>query len=148
MKEKGCETAGTVSFELLEHPADLGFRAYGNSLEELFARCGQALLSIILDPSDIRREQQWELRAEGDDIESLLVNWLNEVLYYVDTKRAAFNVFSVSFPTRVQLTCTAWGELRDAFRHPVRLSVKAVTYHQLKVLQKEEVWVAEVYVDV
>jgi SHS2 domain-containing protein len=137
-----------MRFELLEHPADIGFRAYGNSMEELFANCAHALISIILDPSGIIPVQQVQLRAEGSDMESLLVNWLNEVLYYVDTRRLALQSFDVSFPDSFRLTSIASGEVRDPDKHPVRLSVKAVTYHQLKLSKQSETWLAEVYVDV
>lgn len=137
-----------MQFEILEHPADIGFRAYGRSLEEAFANCAQALISIILDPDSISPTGHWELNAEASDLESLLVNWLNEVLYYVDTRRIAFKSFAVSFPTSFQVRCVALGELRSPVKHPVRLSVKAVTYHQLHVFQTEQSWVAEVYVDV
>jgi SHS2 domain-containing protein len=137
-----------MQFELLDHPADIGFRAFGDSLEELFANCAHALISIIFDPSDIVPVQQVQLHAECADIESLLVNWLNEVLYYVDTRRLAFHSFAVSFATPCLLTCIASGELRDPVKHPVRLSVKAVTYHQLKLSKQAETWFAEVYVDV
>jgi SHS2 domain-containing protein len=137
-----------MQFEFLDHPADIGFRAHGSSLEDLYANCAHALLSIILDPADIVPSQSWELNAEGSDIESLLVNWLNEVLYYVDTRRIAFHSFGVSFSQRFQLRCVASGELRDPVKHPVRLSVKAVTYHQLHVSKTGKTWLAEVYVDV
>jgi SHS2 domain-containing protein len=137
-----------MQFEILEHPADIGFRAYGDSIEELFANCAQALVSIIFDPSHVASKQRWSLQAEGADRESLLVNWLNEVLYYVDTRRAAFGSFAVSFPAPLQLECSATGETRDPLKHTVRLAVKAVTYHQLKILGEQERWVAEVYVDV
>lgn len=137
-----------MQFELLEHPADIGFRAYGDSLEELFANCAHALISIVFDPSDIAAKEHWKLNAEGSDIESLLVNWLNEVLYYVDTVHIAFQSFDVSFPTRLQIECNAFGEQRSPSKHPVRLSVKAVTYHQLKIAEMQNKWFAEVYVDV
>ena len=137
-----------MTFELLEHPADLGFRASGESLEDLFAHCAHALLSIILDPSTVVAQQSWEMTAEGGDLESLLVNWLNEVLYFIDTKGAVFSTFAISFPMPMRVICEAWGQLRDPVQHAARLSVKAVTYHQLKVSQEQETWVAEVYVDV
>src|SRR4051812_46541482 len=75
-----------MKFEILEHPADVGFRAWGNSLEEVFANCAQALLSIILDPSEVDGSERWQITAHGSDLDSLLVNWLNEVPYYVDTR--------------------------------------------------------------
>ncbi len=137
-----------MQFEILEHPADIGFRAFGESLEEVFANCAQALVSIILDPTDSSPTGDWELNAEASDLESLLVNWLNEVLFYVDTRRVAFCSFTVSFHAPFQLKCLASGEPRSPVKHPVRLSVKAVTYHQLHVFQTEQSWIAEVYVDV
>ena len=137
-----------MTFELLDHPADIGFRAFGSSLEELFAACAHALISIIFDPSNITPTQQWTLNAEGDDPESLLVNWLNEVLYYVDTKRVAFASLPVGFPAPLRVQSLASGEPRDPAKHPVRLSVKAVTYHQLKISRMQDRWMAEVYVDV
>jgi SHS2 domain-containing protein len=88
------------------------------------------------------------LSAEASDLESLLVNWLNEVLFYVDTRRVVFDSFPVRITERFQLSCEASGEERTAAKHPVRLSVKAVTYHQLRIWRSGEEWLAEVFVDV
>jgi SHS2 domain-containing protein len=134
--------------ELLDHPADIGFRAHGSSLAELFANCAHALIAIILDPSNITPAAECMLEADGSDLDSLLVNWLNEVLYYVDTKRLVFASLPVEFPSPLRVRCMATGEARDPEKHPVRLSVKAVTYHQLKISNVKDRWMAEVYVDV
>jgi len=137
-----------MEFELLDHPADIGFRAHGATVEELFANCARALVFIILDPSNIQAGQNVFLSAEGIDYESLLVNWLNEVLYYVDGKRIALGAFDISELTETRIECIATGEPRDLQKHPPRLVVKAVTYHQLKVQRLEDGLIAEVYVDV
>lgn len=123
-----------LSFDLLEHPADIGFRARGATLEELFANSAHALLSIILDPSDIRPIQSISIPGTGADRESLLVNWLNEV-YYVDGGRMALRTFDVVKFDETRVECVARGEPRDRDRHPSWLGVKAVTYHQPKVAQ-------------
>lgn len=135
-------------FELLEHPADIGFRAFGGTPAELFANAAVALLSIaaVLDSVDPR--EQYRIAAEGSDYESLLVNWLNEVLYWYDGKRVAFAEFRVSEIGPTSISALAFGEPRDPERHPARLVVKAVTWHQLKVEERDEGWVAEVYLDV
>jgi SHS2 domain-containing protein len=137
-----------MDFELLAHPADIGFRVYGASVQDLFANCARALVSIILDPSNIHSAQHVSLSADGSDYESLLVNWLNEVLYYIDGKCLALGAFDVSQLTETRIECIATGEPRDPQKHPPRLVVKAVTYHQLKVQYTENGWIAEVYVDV
>jgi SHS2 domain-containing protein len=135
-------------FELVEHTADIGFRAYGSSREELFANCARALISIMFDVTDVNEKRSWHLSAEGEDQESLLVNWLNEVLFFLDTRRLVFGRLQVAFPATFRIECTAWGEERDPQRHPGRLQVKAATYHQLRIVKEGDVWMAEVYVDV
>jgi SHS2 domain-containing protein len=137
-----------VTFELVDHPADIGFRAYGTTLEELFATCARALVSIVLDPSDIRLINFVSVPGIGGDLESLLVNWLNEVLYQVDGRRVALGEFAIGRVSETNVDCVARGEPRDRERHPSRVIVKAVTYHQLRVERTADGWVAEVYVDV
>ncbi len=135
------------NFELLEHPADVGFRARGRTLAELFATCAEALISIILDASHARDAQIWHLSAEGIDLESLLVNWLNEVLYFVDAKRVVFSWMEIEIDG-YQVNAVCHGEKLDSQRHPTRVLVKAVTYHQLRMFESEDGWTAEIYVDV
>lgn len=135
-------------FEILEHPADIGFRARGATLPELFANCAHALVDIILDPSAIRPVQEYTLSADAADLESLLVNWLNEVLYYVDGRRLALGCFEITSLEETRIDCIARGEPRDPDRHPPKLVVKAVTYHQLTVKRDASGWVADVYVDI
>ena len=137
-----------VTFELLDHPADIGFRARGATLEELFSGCARALVSIILDPSAIRPIESISIPGSGGDLESLLVNWLNEVLYHVDGRHIALGEFAIAHVDETSVECMARGEPLDPERHPSRAVVKAVTYHQLKVEQTRDDWVAEVYVDV
>jgi SHS2 domain-containing protein len=135
-------------FELLDHPADIGFRARGKTLEELFANCAHALIWIILDPARIEPVLQISISATGGDYESLLVNWLNEVLYYTDSKRIAIGEFRFLALDETRIECTASGELRDFEKHPAKIVVKAVTYHQLRIFWGEDEWIAEIYVDV
>jgi len=137
-----------MHFELLEHPADIGFRAYAQTFGELYVAAAHALVSLILDSSRIEPKQDFVLRAEAGDFESLLVNWLNEVLYFVDSKRLALGSFEIVRVGKYNLECIARGEPRDPEKHPGKLVVKAVTYHQLKISQTSEGWFADIYVDV
>jgi SHS2 domain-containing protein len=146
--EAHTKSGAGLSFDLLEHPADIGFRARGATLEELFANSAHALLSIILASSNIRPIQSISIPGSGADPESLLVNWLNEVLYYVDGRRMALGTFDVVRVDETRVECIARGEPRDRDRHASRLGVKAVTYHQLKVALMEGGWIAEVFVDI
>jgi SHS2 domain-containing protein len=135
-------------FELLDHPADIGFRAHSRTLPELFENAALALLSIAGDPAAASPSHRYPITADGSDHESLLVNWLNEVLYWFDGKRIAFREVRVERMESEIISGVGVGEPRDPDRHRARLIVKAVTYHQLKVQQTSDGWLAEVYLDI
>ncbi|HXK04628.1 MAG TPA: archease [Verrucomicrobiae bacterium] len=137
-----------MAFELLEHPADIGFRAFDESLPGLFANCALALLSIACDLSAVQPANRYRLWVSSGDRESLLVDWLNEVLYWFDGKRIALESFQIDHLDETSLIATALGEPRDPVRHPAKLIVKAATYHQLRIEERDGCWMAEVYLDV
>jgi SHS2 domain-containing protein len=142
------ESMPARGFEVLEHPADIGLRAFGGTLPELFACAAVAMLSIAADPEAVEPRQEYELRVESADRESLLVDWLNEVLYWFDGKGVAFRDFRFTEWDEVSLRATGRGEPRERGRHRARLIVKGVTYHQLKIERRDGLWVAEVYLDI
>jgi SHS2 domain-containing protein len=137
-----------MPFEILEHTADIGVRAVGRTLSELFENAAVGVQSIALDPQAVLPQTAFPLLASGEDREALLVNWLNEIIYYLDGKRIAFARFQVQQITDTGITAQGWGEPRDRERHPERLVVKAATYHQLKIEQRESRWIADVFLDI
>jgi SHS2 domain-containing protein len=139
--------ASAPIFEILEHPADIGFRAFGGTLAELFENAAVALLSIAGEIEDVAARDEHRLEAAATDYESLLVAWLSEVLYWFDGKRIAFRKFRVREIEPGRVTAVAWGEPRALIHRP-KLIVKAVTWHQLKVSRRGNGWVADVYLDV
>jgi SHS2 domain-containing protein len=106
------------------------------------------MLSIAGDPATATPREEYPLAVKSDDRESLLVDWLNEVLYWFDGKRIAFRDFRVTQFHETAIEAVGMGEPRDPLRHRARLIVKAVTYHLLKIEQRGGLWVAEVYLDI
>ncbi len=135
-------------FEILEHPADIGFRAFGATLPELYANAAMALLSIAGDPQAAVPRERYPLTVFSSDREALLVDWLNEVLFWYDGKRIAFHHFEGTRVAETVIEAAGVGEPRDPVRHQARLIVKAATYHQLRREQSDSSWVAEVYLDI
>ncbi|MBI3694869.1 MAG: archease [Acidobacteria bacterium] len=135
-------------FEILEHTADIGFRARGRTAAELFEAAAGAIVAIALEPENISPRAEYPLAASGADYESLLVNWLSEVLYWMDGERLAFHHFRVDEIAPNRVSGAGAGEPRDAERHHARVIVKGVTYHQLRVVQTPGDWCAEVYLDI
>ena len=135
-------------FEILEHAADIGFRARAGNLPELFERAAEALVAIALETDRIERRECYPIEAEGDSSESLLVNWLSEVVYDLDGKQLAMRSFRVRDLSPNRVSGEALGEPRRQSRHPAKLVIKGVTYHQLKIERTEYGWLCEVFLDV
>lgn len=135
-------------YRILEHPADVGFEAFGASVEETFANAACALTSIRVDLECIEPREQLDVRATGRDLESLLFNWLGEVLYLEDAEGWLFAEFDIWKFTGIDLNAHARGERYDPARHALKSLVKAITYHQLEIKQTKGLWRAQVFVDI
>src|SRR5919199_1209753 len=111
-------------FEVLEHPADIGFRAFAPDLPGLYAQAAVAMLSIAGDPDAAAPANQYRISVESGDRESLMVDWLNEVLYWFDGRLIAFRDFRVESFREDRIEAVGMGQPRDPERHRARLIVK------------------------
>lgn len=133
-------------FQVLEHTADVGIRAWGTSLEDVFEAATEGLSSILGGWRPSSGEAR-RVEIEAGDIGGQLVDWLSEVIYLQDSLDAVIAGVDVE---RVSEEGTV-GTLVLAPRGDETLqgtAVKAITYHQLRVEPSERGWTAEVYVDV
>ena len=135
-------------FRILEHPADIGFEAFGSTREEVFANAARALFHLIVDLDSVAPRREVAVQVEGSDPASLLVNWLSELLYLNDAEGWLFSEFEVERLDDRSLTARTRGEKFDRTRHRAKLQVKAITYHQLELERTAEGWQARVYVDI
>ncbi len=80
-------------FEVLEHTADIGLRAWGKTKEELFENAAIGMVSLAVEIEDVEPRIAYPIAASGTDLDSLLVNWLGEVLYYLDAQHVVLIKF-------------------------------------------------------
>ncbi len=136
---------------MLDIAGDAGIRAYGKSCGEAFVNAGIGMYSLITDMDKIREKQDLTVEAEGDSLESLLVNFLNELVCQFDTngfigKRIRMDAF---IPSRSSfLRARVYGEEFDPERHERKLLIKAATYHDIKVEEVNGTWEAAVVFDI
>ncbi len=135
-------------FHILEHTADVGFEAFGSTLEEVFENAARALAHLIADPATVKSNDRVRIEVRGADRSDLLVNWLSEILYQHDAERWLFRDFKVESLDDHAVSGIAFGEKFDQARHQANLMVKAITYHQLSLQQTVDGWRAQVYVDI
>lgn len=135
-------------WEHFEHGADIGVRGRGDTLAEAFEQAALALTAVVVDPDDVREAVSVDIECEADDVELLLVDWLNAVVYEMAVGRLLFHRFHVALDGR-KLRATAWGETVDAARHRPVVEVKGATYTALDVRRRKDgAWIAQTVVDV
>jgi SHS2 domain-containing protein len=135
-------------FDVVEHTADTGIIAYGADMQEAFANAAYGMFSLMADLRQVREETSRYIEAEAGDRESLVVSWLNELLYLFDVERIVFKRFDILELTDTRLKADAYGEKASASRHGLRGGVKAATYHMLKVTDDRGRWSIRVIFDV
>jgi len=135
-------------YELFEHTADLGLRAEAADLRGLFAEAAGALLAAIVEePTSVRPVIDQSVEIPGADLEYLLFDWLKELLYRFEDQQMLFSRFDLKVGEE-SMSGTIWGEPFDPDRHALGHEVKAITYHELKVMPTRGGWLAEVIVDI
>ncbi len=129
--------------------ADVAFEAYGKTLDELFANSALAMFEVMVDTSKVEKRMEKKINVEGEDLESLMFNWLNELLYLYGAEGLVFSHFDVKvYRENFKLEAKVFGEKIDPERHEVKTEVKAATYHKLKVWNEDGIWKARVILDI
>ncbi|MEK7817158.1 MAG: archease, partial [Actinomycetota bacterium] len=114
-------------FEIIEHTADIGIRAFGSSEREVFQNAAAGMFSLICDSATVAETEEFEIEVEAEDRETLLVEWLNELLYIYDSRRVLLKRFEVFELGETRLRGAAYGEPLDLSRHALVTDIKAVT---------------------
>jgi SHS2 domain-containing protein len=117
-------------YEVFEHTADIGLHAYGSTLAELFIHAAQGMESLMVPLEQIRTGTSREITVEGHDPVSLLVAWLNELIFLFDTEYLLLRDFVIETISETRLTARVSGEPYDAQRHELSSAIKAVTWHE------------------
>ncbi|UCG10508.1 MAG: archease [Dehalococcoidia bacterium] len=120
-------------FELLEHTADTGLIAYGHNLAEAFANAAYGLFSIMAELDGVREVESQMVAVSAEDTESLLFNWLNELIYVFELERRLLKRFDIIEFDERWLKAECWGEKYNSSRHQLKSGVKSATYHMLKI---------------
>ena len=120
-------------FEIINHTADVGIIAYGADIKQAFANAARALFNLITELGDIDEVLSRNIEVTAADEESLLVEWLNELIYQFDTENIIFKRFDITELDNTRLRAKNYGEKVDSSRHKLKTGVKAATYHMLKI---------------
>lgn len=139
--------ARLIRYEVLAHTADTAIIAYGTTLPELFENAAFGMFDLMFEAASIPSEHSRPVAAAGDTVEDLLVGWLGELLVEAEIHDLAFSSFTVDRLEEGGVQGSAQGAPAGALelRGP---PIKAVTYHDLAVVEVPDGWWARLVFDV
>jgi SHS2 domain-containing protein len=137
-----------LKYKVIDHTADICVRVFGNSLEEIFVGSSKAMMEIITDVERVKPSREILIRARGENYEELLVRWLQEILYLHEAKKMVFKDFEIKIENRTRAVGKAYGEKIDLDRHEFYSSIKAVTYHNLKIISSKDKYRVDIVFDI
>ena len=121
------------NFRIIDHTADIGVTAYGTDVKQAFANAAKGMFSLITDLRKVRETTFKDILVTATDRETLLVAWLNELIYLFDVENLLCKKFNIIELGDTQLKAKVYGEKVDNTRHLIKIGIKSTTYHMLQV---------------
>jgi SHS2 domain-containing protein len=130
----------TGKFEFLEHTADTYIASHGATMEEALGNAALAMFEVMTETDKVKPLLKEEIIVEAEDEYALLYSWLEALLVKFEVNEMFFSKFDVhSFKETkdgFRMEATIWGEKFDPAKHPQKVAVKAVTYHQMEIIRE------------
>ena len=134
-----------MGFEEIEHTADHALKVYGKNLRQLFISAAQGMTSLMMpDMSGVTGEITKAVKLETIDTESLLVEWLSELVYWAEAEMLVFSTFNIRKITANDIDASVTGGRVAALEK----YIKAVTYHNLNIVKTRQGLEATIVFDV
>jgi riboflavin kinase/FMN adenylyltransferase len=128
----------------VEHTADRALQVWGRELPDLFVGAARGMTNLMANLDGLAATEWHEVRLEALDRESLLVSWLNELLFLTETERLLFVDYRIESLTDTALLA----QVRGAHAPVTKAVVKAATYHDLRLVHDDAGWSTVITFDV
>ena len=131
-----------MSYKFLDHATDAFIEVTAKDLKEAFLISGNAVINITLDQDKVKEIEQKEITAQGKDLRYLLFSWLEEVTFVLITEGFAIRRMELEIfqDKGYKIIAKAYGEPLDFLKHNFKVEVKAPTFYEMKIEQKDGVF--------
>ncbi len=134
-------------FEVIDHTADIGIVAYGNDLVTLFSNAAVGMLSLMFKNDGQAHDVTRTISLKAEDNETLLIEWLNELLYIIFTEKLVLYRFDIVIDEG-RLTAECAGQRMKPGGPMITREIKAATYHNLEIMYKDGIYSANIIFDI
>ena len=134
-------------FTLLDHTADLGIQVCGRDLRTLFEVAAKSMMYIMIKGKPAESTKTFNLSVEGYDLADLMVRWLGEILYLFEGEHKLVTGVDVNAVSHSRVDATLETVSFNTNLHEILCEIKAVTFHQIEVIKKDDHWEARIIFD-
>jgi SHS2 domain-containing protein len=132
---------------LLDHTADLGIMVRGVDIKNIFERTAHAMMNIMVSRKSAGKSHNLNLSLDAEDSAELMVHWLGEILYLFHGEKKVVTRLEINSISLSHLDATLEAVPFDTDYHEVLREIKAVTFHQIEVGEKDDQWEAKIFFD-
>lgn len=130
---------------------DALIEAYGSTLEEAFENAARGLNDTMIDLKDVRPNIEVKIEAQGYDLYELFFDWLDKVMLLLVADSIVMSEFNVKIKKKDEdgysLEAVANGEKLDLLKHNYKVEIKAVTYHEMLIKQRNNTYIVQFLLD-
>ena len=137
-----------MPYQLIDHTADIGIKASGETLEDLFETAAEAMFDQIVDTRRLKGLARSRLEVTGIDREDLMISWLRELLFLWNGREMLVKRAAIKAISETALSAVVIYDPYDPQTHEILTDIKAVTYHGIRVEKSEAGWESTVIFDV
>ena len=128
-----------MSYKVLDHATDAFIEVTASSLTEAFKVAGDSVVDTILDNSKIEEKEERNIVVMGKDLNYLLYNWLEDLIYLIITEGFAIKKLDITLEKNEEYTISAqiFGEDIDIKKHGFKVEIKSPTFHEMDIKQEK-----------
>ena len=128
-----------MSYKVLDHATDAFIEVTASSLTEAFKVAGDSVVDTILDNSKIEEKKERNIVVKGKDLNYLLYNWLEDLIYLIITEGFAIKKLDITLKKNEEYTISAqiFGEDIDIKKHGFKVEIKSPTFHEMEIKQEK-----------
>jgi SHS2 domain-containing protein len=137
-----------MGYRQIDHTADVGLEVTADTLPALFSEAAAGMFSLIVSGDTRRPVETRRIAAASGDYEGLIVDWLRELLYLWHAERRRFRAWLDGDVTPYAVAATVSVDSYNPNIHVIENEIKAVTYHQIAVINQDGRWRTRIIFDV
>ena len=128
-----------MSYKVLDHATDAFIEVTASSLTEAFKVAGDSVVDTILDNSKIEEKKERNIVVKGKDLNYLLYNWLEDLIYLIITEGFAIKKLNITVEKNEEYAISAqiFGEDIDIKQHGFKVEIKSPTFHEMDIKQEK-----------